>query len=282
MKMTSIQDLRDGDAGEIRKILGHVQVIPKIESYLEDLNLEEHPHSLGVFSASDLGNKTGRSLCGSYPVGCARLLYYRYVGVEPRDKIPPRLRRIFDTGTKIHEQLQGYLHRIAETLDAETFVDEAKIDENSSAVADSFDIKSTTDGIWSISAPELDLRYGLEIKSMNGDLFKKLNGPEAYHTVQSHVYMACLDLPFMVILYYNKNDSSMAEFAVPFNHAMWAAVVEKINYVRTRAMDEEEPEREIGFHCRTCRYAYICKPPKPERRTARMSRRKFSLSGETG
>ena len=280
MKMTSIQHLRDADARDVKNVLSYVQIIPKIEAYLEDLNLEKNDRALGVFSASDLGNKTGRSLCGNYSIGCARLLYYRYIEQEPRDKIPPRLRRIFDTGHKVHEQLQNYLHIIAARLDAETFVDEAVCNMANSEVADYYDIDSTTDGVWTITAPNLDLRYGLEIKSMKDELFKKLNGAETYHIVQCHVYMACLDLPFMVVLYYNKNDSSMAEFVIEFDDKLWEAITNKINYVRRCAVDEEEPEREIGFHCRTCRYSYVCKPPKPEKRTIQMGRRRFALKGK--
>lgn len=279
MKMTSIQHLREAAAGDKKKVLGYVQIIPKIEAYLEDKNLEDEGRALGVFSASDLGNKTGHSLCGKYPIGCARLLYYRYIEQEPRDKIPPRLRRIFDTGKGIHEQLQGYLHIIADHLEAETFVDEAECNPENSEVANSYDIESTTDGVWTISVPDLALRYGLEIKSMKDELFRKLNGAEIYHVVQCHVYMACLDLPFMVVLYYNKNDSSMAEFVVSFNDEIWNAITEKINYVRRCAVDEEEPEREVGFHCRTCRYAYVCNPPKPEKRNIQMGRRRFTLRG---
>lgn len=281
MRLTSIQHLRDADPKSVKSVLGYVQVAQKIEAYLEDLNLEEHSKRLGVFSASDLGNKTGRSLCGKYHIGCARILYYRYIGEEARDKIPPRLRRIFDTGSAIHEQLQGYLRIIAErTGGSEVFVKEAEFNEKNSAVASSYDIESTTDGIWTITVPDLELRYGLEIKSMKDDLFKKLNGPEPYHVVQCHTYMACLDLPFMVVLYYNKNDSTMAEFVVIFDDDIWQAVTDKINYVRKCAVDEEEPEREVGFHCKTCRYAHVCKPPRPEKRDIRMGRRRFTLRGE--
>lgn len=281
MQLTTIQHLRDADAKEVKRILGYVQVIPKIEAYLEDLNLEEHSKRLGVFSASDIGNKTGRSLCGKYPIGCGRQLWYRYIGEEAHDKTPPRMRRIFDTGTKVHEQLQGYLSIIAKrTNGAEVFVKEAGFNEKNSSVASSYDIESTTDGIWTIDVPDLNLRFGLEIKSMKDDLFKKLNGPESYHVVQCHVYMACLDIPIMVVLYYNKNDSSMAEFAVVFNDEIWKAIADKINYVRKCAVDEEEPEREVGFHCKTCRYEHVCKPPKPEKRDIRVGRKRFTLRGE--
>lgn len=281
MRLTSIQHLRDADPRSVKTVLGYVQVAQKIESYLEDLNLEEHSKRLGVFSASDIGNKTGHSLCGKYPVGCGRLLYYRYVGEEAQDKIPPRLRRIFDTGSAIHRQLQDYLHVIAKkTGGSETFVEEAKFDERTSATANNFEIESTTDGIWTVSVPELEVRFGLEIKSMKDDLFKKLNGPESYHVVQCHVYMACLDLPLMVVLYYNKNDSTLAEYVVLFDDKIWKAITDKIDYVRKCAVDDVEPEREVGFHCRTCRYVHVCKPPKPEKHDIRVGRRRFTLRGE--
>lgn len=280
MKMTSIQDLRNADAAVRKEALGQVQCIPKIEAHLEDLNLEDNGRSLGVFSASDIGNKGGRSLCGDYPMGCARMMYYRYISLEPRDKIYPRLRRIFDTGHKIHDQLQGYLHKVSDGSKTETFVDEAICNPAVSKVADRYDIDSTTDGIWTITVPDYHLRFGLEIKSMKDELFKKLNGVESYHAVQCHVYMACLDLPYMVVLYYNKNDSSMAEFVLEFDEDLWSAITTKIDHVRVCAIDEVEPDREIGFHCKTCRYAYVCKPPRPEKRSVRMGRRRFSLRGD--
>ena len=109
------------------------------------------------------------------------------------------------------------------------------------------------------------------------ELFKDLNKAHDENIVQSHVYMACLDLPAMTILYYNKNDSTMAEFCVPFDQKVWDAIVKKIKFVRTYAINEEPPPREVGYHCRQCKYSYVCKPPKPERRSMKVSRNKFRL-----
>lgn len=263
----------------MRKALGNVQVISRIESYLEDLNLEQHSKRLGVFSASDIGTKGGHSLCGKYPMGCARMLYYRYCGEEPHSRIDPRLRRIFDTGSKIHEQLQGYLHKIALASDgAEVFVDEAGFNEENSRVAAEYEIESTTDGIYEVTVSKpLDLRFGIEIKSMKAEIFQDLSGPLIDNVVQSTIYMACLDLPVMVILYYNKNDSSMAEFVEVFDDEIWNAVVDKINYVRMHAVNGEPPPREDGYHCKTCRYAHICNPPKEKKRV--QIKKRFRLGG---
>jgi hypothetical protein len=292
MLMTKIEHLHDADAKDVRRAMSFSLVIPRIEAHLEDLNLvknyvegktEGDQRRLGVFSASDIGNKSGRSLCGKYPMGCSRLLYYRYVGEEPLEQIPPRLRRIYDTGTMVHIQLQRYLKAIAEATDgAETFADEVKITPENNRVARNLDIESSTDGLWVISVQgQFDLRFGLEIKSINDAGFKKLNGPEPYHVVQDHVYMGCMDLPLMTTLYYNKNDSSMAEYPMSFTTEIWDAIVAKIHFVRKRAVDDNPPDREAGYHCRTCRYAHVCKPPKHfDRKQVQIGRRRFTTTGE--
>ena len=278
MQLRSIKDLQNADKGKIQKALAQVQVIPKIEAFLEDLNLETNKRALGVFSASDIGSRGGSSLCGQYIMGCSRMMYHRYISDEPRGNIPPRTRRIFDTGSKVHEQLQGYLHKIAAaTNGAEVFVDEANMNASNSKMADELEIESTTDGIWEIKMPALKLRFGLEIKSMKAELFKGLNKAHNETVVQSHVYMGCLDLPAMTILYYNKNDSTMAEFCIPFDQKIWDAIVKKIKFIRKHAIDEEPPPREIGYHCKQCRYHYLCKPPKPEKHSLRVARNKFRL-----
>ena len=281
MRMRTIKDLLKANKRDRAKALTQVQVIPRIETYLEDKNLEGNDRALECFSASDLGSKGGLSLCGNYPMGCARMLYYRYIGEEPREQIDPRLRRIFDTGTAVHLQLQQYLRDIAErTGGTEVFTDEAGFDPSTSRVADEYEIISTTDGIWEITIKgKMDIRFGIEIKTMKSDLFKQLSAASVENVVQSIVYMACLDLPVMSIVYYNKDDSSMAEFQVPFNEKIWKAVTDKINYVRVCAVEEKPPTREIGYHCRNCRYAWVCKPPKPERKSIRLSRKKFHLRG---
>lgn len=281
MRLKSIRDLSDADPGDVKKALRAIQLIPKIDAMLEDQNLDEHPKELFCFSASDIGTKGGYSLCGKFPMGCSRVLYYRYTGVEPLDHIPPRNRRIFDTGHKVHDQLQGYMARIVADLKTEDFTAEASFDQNSSELANQYEIVSTTDGIWVINLPELKLRFGVEIKSMKSELFMKLSAPSMENVVQSTIYMACLDLPLMVILYYNKNDSNMLEFPLAFDPKIWEAVTKKIDFVREHAVNEEPPPREDGYHCKTCRYQHVCKPPrKSEKKRIHMNRSAFRFGGK--
>lgn len=262
MRLTTIADLESLGEAELRQGLRHVQLIPRIEAYLEDMNLEEHKQELGVFSASDIGSAGGKSLCGRYPMGCGRKMHYRYIGTEAHEHIDPRLRRIFNTGTMIHLQLQDYLKEICKRSEGtEQFTDEKPILPSTSKTADILDIVSTTDGEYIILGDD-HIRFGLEIKSINTDEFKSMSKPKEEHVVQSVVYMGCLDIPVFLILYYDKNTSSMAEYLVKFDPKLWAAIVAKINYVRECTTNDQEPPQEPGFHCRTCRYAYVCKPPK--------------------
>jgi CRISPR/Cas system-associated exonuclease Cas4 (RecB family) len=214
-------------------------------------------------------------------MGCNRVLYYRYVGEEPDKKFPPRTLRIFHTGSKIHEQLQGYMNEISRRSEgADVFADEVHMHPSNSEVANQYEINSTTDGLWVVKIPKVHIRFGLEIKSIKAELFKDISSsPSPDNIVQSTVYMACLDLPLFNILYYCKNDSVMAEFPILFDPKIWKAVTDKIDFVRKHAVDEEPPTREAGFHCRYCRYAHICKPPKTTKKRLSYSRKQFSLNG---
>ena len=262
MRLTTIADLESMREPELRQALRHVQLIPRIEAYLEDLNMDQHKKETGCFSASDVGSTGGLSLCGQYVMGCGRKMYYRYIGIEAHEHIEPRLRRIFDTGTMIHLQLQDYMTQICKRSDGtEKFEDEKPIDPQTSKAADLLDILSTTDGLYEI-VTEDNIRFLVEIKSINTDEFKSMSRAKEEHTVQSTFYMGCLDVPVCVILYYDKNTSAMAEYAVKFLRPLWDAIVRKLKYVRECALNDQEPPQEPGFHCRTCRYAHVCKPPK--------------------
>ena len=66
----------------------------------------------------------------------------------------------------------------------------------------------------------------------------------------------------MVFLYYNKNDSSVAEFVHVFDERRWDAIVKKLDMVRDHAFREVPPDQEAGWHCSNCKYKGICKPPR--------------------
>jgi CRISPR/Cas system-associated exonuclease Cas4 (RecB family) len=276
MKLTNLKELEE-NREFVREAVTLASVATRIESFLEDMNVDpvklHAEFDLGsagrrtsIFHASSIGSQSGKSLDGKYPMGCGRELYYSLIGASSEGNWPPRNRRILDTGTAVHAQLQAYLTEIAKRSDGtETFVPEADINPNTNEIADQMDISGHTDGIYTVTTEKDVVRFGLEIKTINDAGYKKTSGPHAEHLMQGTVYQKCLDLPIMVFLYYNKNDSSIAEFAHVYDARRWEAIENKLNFVRECAMDEEPPERELGWNCKTCKFAGVCKPPKQSR-----------------
>lgn len=257
-----------------KRLLNLATVITRIDSFLEDLNVEPldtltvqfdlggHRRT-GIFHSSTVGSFSGKSLCGKYSMGCARQLYYDYTGAPAEGAWDPRMRKLLDTGSAIHAQLQAYLEIIAAKSEGtETFTPEADIDPDKNPIADQMDLSGHADGIYSVTLTPDKVRFGLEIKTINEAGYQKTSGPHQEHVTQGTIYQKCLNLPLMVFLYYNKNDSSVAEFVQVFDERRWAAIVEKLDMVRECAFKEAPPEQEAGWHCNNCKYKGICKPPR--------------------
>lgn len=269
-RLICIKDLASYD----KKLMREVTISNRIAALAEDMNLipsnMRGELSLGgssrrthVFHASTIGSDTGNSLCGKYPMGCGRQLYYDYVGEKSEDSIDPRLRRIFDTGSAIHVQLQLYLAEYAKrNCNTDKFEAESDINPDVNDVADQFDISGHMDGLYEVSTPESRVRFGVEFKTINENGYGSTRNPHAKHLMQGTVYQACLDLPVMLFLYYNKNNSAMAEFTQVFDEERWEAVKTKLNYVRNHALNSTIPDREVSMSCNYCKYKGICAPPR--------------------
>jgi CRISPR/Cas system-associated exonuclease Cas4 (RecB family) len=273
----TIADLARLDKTRLKRLLPQCTVVARIHSFLEDLNVDPIrklpvEFDLGqnrktlVFHASSVGSASGTSLCGKYKMGCARLLYYDFVGAEAEGAWEPRMRALLDTGSAVHAQLQAYLEEITRRSDGvESFEPEAVVDPDTNEVADSMDLSGHTDGKYMVITPDMRLRFGIELKTINAAGYEKTSSPHPEHLTQGTIYQKALDLPVMVFVYYNKNDSSMVEYAHVFDQNCWDAVVCKLDWVREHAMRDEPPERENGWHCTNCKYRKVCKPPRRTR-----------------
>lgn len=274
-----------------KHLLSLCSVVDRIECFLEDMNIDpaalEAEFSLGslgrrthIFHASSIGNQSGKSLCGKYPMGCGRELYYSLVGEESKGAWDPRVRRILDTGTAVHAQLQAYLTEIAERSDgAFEFHPEVDINPDNNEVADRYDISGHTDGDCRAREKDDIVRFLLEIKTINDAGYQKTTGPHPEHKVQGTIYQACNDVPVIVFLYYNKNDSSLAEYVHLFDADIWEAITTKLDYVRAEAVAGEKPGQEVGFQCRRCSYKTVCKPPNKRAQVSKAAARMFRKRG---
>lgn len=242
-------------------LLLKAQLVDRIDSYLEDQNLQDDSRELYVFSASELGSSGGYSLCRKYPMGCGRMLYYRYSGEAPERRTPPRIKRIFDIGSYLHDMLQTYLENICRSSPFLFFEREVVVSPEDSKLAAEYEIYSTMDGLFTISAPGSEnIVFVVEIKTISADMFKTLTSALDYNIVQLNVYMALTGIHRGVIIYINKNDGNLLDFPLAFEPKIWKAVTEKINYVRDCRDKGTIPDREVHFFCGDCKYNHICKP----------------------
>ena len=274
-KLTSIADLK----GMQRGLLKEVTVVNRIEALLEDMNLApaklcaefgmgDATRRTHIFHASMVGSLSGNSLDGKYPMGCGRQLYYSYTNAESEGAWEPRMRRVLDTGSALHAQLQAYLHEVAKRSNGnERFEDEVDVDPEINEIADQLDLSGHLDGIYKILKPT-PIRFGIEIKTINDNGYKNTRGPHGEHIMQGTIYQACMDLPVMLFIYYNKNDSSLAEYVQVFDPHRWEAIKEKILLLKQKAITKELPDQEVTFACNNCRYKGLCKPPKRMRGAA--------------
>jgi CRISPR/Cas system-associated exonuclease Cas4 (RecB family) len=274
-ELTYIKDLDDPAS---RALIRYASVADKIEAFLEDLNVDTFKIPVefqlsssdsrrnNLFHASMVGSISGRSLDNKYPMGCSRQLYYSVTGAKGESSWPTRVRRILDTGTAIHALLQAYLTECAHRTQGDQFLDEVDINPAENETAGKYDLSGHMDGLYICKPNDVDsIRFGLEIKTINEQGYKETSGPHPEHLIQGTIYQKCLDLPVMVYLYYNKNDSSIAEFAIPFDPLRWDAIAAKLDFVRIAALENKMPEQEVSWACRTCQYKVICKPPQRDR-----------------
>lgn len=141
-------------------------IVKDLDLYLLSLN-EENDRAIDVNAPSQVGT-------------CMRSRYYARTGA-PKDSgsISPRLRRIFDNGTKTHERLQKYL------LDQGMLImDEVPVHNYR------YNIQGHTDGVLKLSPAERGI---LEIKSINSESFANLKDAKPEHKEQGLLYAYCLE-----------------------------------------------------------------------------------------
>lgn len=278
IKLLKIADLKNPD---YKKALKEVTLIPRIEALLEDMNQEpismkgdleigDKERRTQVFSASEVGMKNGRSLCGKYVMGCGRYLYYAYTGARGEKSFDPKFRRILDSGSALHVQLQLY---ILEAAKRQGF--KAKIEVDGNPRENEWSLSAHMDAGIEVVTPEIAVRFGTEIKTIGDDGFKVTTKLQDHHATQSTIYQKLFDLPVILGLYYNKNNSMLAEFLHVWDQQRWEAIEAKLNFVREQSLIGEPPPHEVSYECNSCKYKAVCNPP---RRASTAQTRKLFLA----
>lgn len=296
MSLLTIADL----ATASDELKAEVGVRDRLVAYLDSQNTEpdclQLQFSIGrtgrrtkVYHASSVGGADGRIKTDDgreFITGCARRLYYERIGAAGTQNFDARVRCILDTGTAVHAQLQGYCHAMAKRL-GDVFADEVDVDPEVNPVAKALGISGHCDGIYTTGSA----RFGLEFKTAGSWVWgntveeewrngqKVVTGftPKTEHLVQATIYQKCLDLPAMVILYYEKDRSRFAEHVQWFDAGLWHAIERKLLYVEQRAKKllpparEECTNRRNPWSCSGCPFRVQCDPDvlKPKKKRSK-------------
>ena len=264
----TIDDLRAASQEEVAEVMASLDPLDDVEEYLESLNkprkkseglrppfqcpkcnglgeIIPEPRMAGVFHPSSI-KPPG--------IGCSRKLALDLMGFrdQVQDVWSPRMRRLLNAGHNLQDLMQGPC-KVLWGEDYETEVSDGIDDLN----------------LWGSCDARVGFHYCQwihEIKTINDRGFTQLGpNPLDDHIWQGTIYMMIFDVPFCVFWYYNKNNSAVRQYVIPFNDAIWDAVEKKLQTVLTMVSNRVWPTRDVpGWKCRDCKYSPICKRGDPE------------------
>jgi len=165
--------------------------------------------------------------------GCKRANVFHYTRVPHHpQRQNPRMLRILDNGTAIHSVLQGYLADHPDWW----FAPESRI----LVKVQGATIRGSCDGV--LIRREDGYRVGVEIKSISHDQFIKLTKPKPEHVFQAGLYCRLQKLPWIVIIYWDKNTQHLKEYVVRYNPQQWEDVKERVKELYGYVQSGELPE----------------------------------------
>jgi CRISPR/Cas system-associated exonuclease Cas4 (RecB family) len=184
-------------------------------------------------------------------------------------------KKVMDHGHWIHDMVQTHMRAMASHSNRRlTFEAELGLHPDLQPLAKQWNIHSSCDGLFTFydkdpvtwNMQEV-LRVGLEIKSSKSSEFVKLKAPKPEHVEQVTVYMAVLNIPYMWLLYYDKDTQNITPSSHPwlikFDVGLWTKLEERFASWYRLLEAGQLPEPTPGNYCSFCPYrAMSCKPTK--------------------
>ena len=200
MPLRTIDDLLQEKPAEVERLIQEAgQLGALFEEYLVEGDGSAEARAPGLH-ASEISK-------------CDRQAVYALLGEERRDgHTDVTWKKRFLIGHAVHDMFQSAFEKMTRKKYLHiTFEAEVKIAPELQPMAAKWNIQSHCDGVFTVreswNGPEL-YRVALEIKTKSPPEYDKLLRPEEVHVEQGHVYMACLDVPLIWFLYYNKGNQN--------------------------------------------------------------------------
>lgn len=181
--------------------------------------------------------------------GCDRANVFHYLRVPHH---PPRqdgrMQRILDTGSAVHTLLQEYLSDHPDYY----FAKEARVLGHAGQAL----IRGSCDGV--LIRRSDGYRFGVEIKTIAPKGFEDLRRPKPEHVQQFTIYLALQNLAWGVVLYFNKGNQELKEYAVPCDPALWQKLRERAEtlygFIERRSLPLVNPKTCNRLFCQSVEY----------------------------
>ena len=179
---------------------------------------------------------------------CSRAIFFKFKNA-PRKDMQAQVLRMFDHGDSIHQLIMKSLFGVREihVVASEVNIPPQEL------------ISGRADAILSCGKT----LYVLDIKSMNGMVFRTLTQPKEENIDQIQLYLHYFKVPKGILLYVNKDTQELKEFFVDYNKRRAAKLLKNLEGLKTKIDKNMIPDRlqnyPADWQCQYCQFKDICK-----------------------
>ncbi len=178
---------------------------------------------------------------------CPRAVFFKFKNA-PKAEMEARVLRVFDHGDQVHQLIMRPLLSVKEihVVAAEVKIGPQEL------------ISGRADAIISDGK---DL-YVLDIKSMNGMIFRSLQEAKEDNINQLQLYLHFFKIPRGILLYVNKDSLELKEFLINYNQGLVQSLLNDLTELKAKIDKNIIPLRlptyPQNWQCQYCAFKEIC------------------------
>lgn len=176
---------------------------------------------------------------------CGRAIFFKFKNV-PREKMEPRVLRMFDHGDYIQMQILNSLFSLGIVRASEVKIPPQEL------------ISGRADAIVTLN----NGLYVVDFKSMNSMIFKGLTQPKEDNINQIQLYLHFFKIPKGILLYVNKDTLELKEFLVEYDQPRVEQLLKDLTELKTKITTNIIPQKLADYsqnwQCKYCQFKEIC------------------------
>jgi len=176
---------------------------------------------------------------------CGRAVFFKFKNA-PREKLDPRILRLYEKGEYLHRNIISILIRMGILVASEVNIPGQEM------------IAGRADGIVSLNN-EL---YLLDIKSMNSMIFRGLNEPKEENICQLQLYLHYFNIKKGILLYIDKDQQEIKEFTINYDKNLVQSLLKNFTDLKQKVDSNVIPDRLPNYpqnwQCQYCQFKEVC------------------------